>query len=585
MSILKKLQEAKTRGEVAALLDVKLAMLSFILYKKPKAALYTKFSIPKKHGGARDILAPEGNLKLLQYRLCQILQSCLDEINVANGHGESRERQGVAHGFKRFHTIMTNGRPHVARRYVFNVDLHDFFGSFNFGRVRGFFIKNKNFLLHEDVATVIAQIACHENKLPQGSPCSPVISNLISHSLDMKLVKLAASVGATYTRYADDLTFSTNNPDFPQHIALLKGTHEWVAGRGLEKIVMKEGFSLNPSKTRMQYRDSRQEVTGLTVNRKVNSPAAYRLTVRAMVNSLFKTGSFEHVHKKKGAAGDISVTKSAGEKKQLLGMLSHIDQVDLFNRRLRERNGLEPHNTSGRVALFRRFLYFYNFYALDAPLIVCEGKTDNVYLKCAIKSLASSYPKLATSDSLPKLKIRFFKYSERRAGDVIGLSGGVGGICKLLKNYHEDVREKFKAPSPKHPVIVLIDNDSGANNVYEAIAGITKKPKPAGMADFIHVTGNLYVVPTPLGRGKKKTAIEDFFDDKTLSVVLNGKTFNRNKNIDETVHYGKVPFAINVVAKNADTIDFTKFKKILDRVVKVIDDYAIKMLASSRSAS
>ncbi len=234
MSILKKLQEAKTRGQVAALLDVKPAMLSFILYKKPKATLYTKFSIPKKHGGTRDILAPEGNLKLLQHRLCQVLQDSLDEINVANGHGESRERQGVAHGFKRLHTIMTNGRPHVARRYVFNVDLHDFFGSINFGRVRGFFIKNKNFLLHEDVATVIAQIACHENKLPQGSPCSPVISNLISHSLDMKLVQLAARVGATYTRYADDLTFSTNNPDFPQYIALRKGTHEWVAGRGLE---------------------------------------------------------------------------------------------------------------------------------------------------------------------------------------------------------------------------------------------------------------------------------------------------------------------------------------------------------------
>ena len=176
----------------------------------------------------------------------------------------------------------------------------------------------------------------------------------------------------------------------------------------------------------------------------------------------------------------------------------------------------------------------------------------------------------------PVMFVRFLKYADRRTSEITELTGGVGGICKLLKNYHEDVRDKFKAPAPKHPVIVLIDNDNGANSIYGAIAGITKKPKPNGVADLIYVTGNLYVVPTPLGSAKEETAIEDFFDSKTLAMQLDGKIFSRRKNIDEATQIGKAAFALSVVAKNAETIDFKGFNPILERVVKVIDDYETK---------
>jgi RNA-directed DNA polymerase len=95
----------------------------------------------------------------------------VDEINTANNR-----KDRIAHGFKRKRSIITNARQHSNRRYVFNIDLEDFFPSINFGRVRGFFIRDKGFALNDDVATVIAQIACHEDALPQGSPCSPVVS-------------------------------------------------------------------------------------------------------------------------------------------------------------------------------------------------------------------------------------------------------------------------------------------------------------------------------------------------------------------------------------------------------------------------
>jgi hypothetical protein len=577
MSKLANLKAATSRQDLAELLGVKAGMLSYAIYKIAEANRYTRFEIPKRHGGTREILAPTVELKLIQRRLSILLQDCAAEINVAHKHAEDGTRFGISHGFKRHHNIMTNGRVHTTRRFVFNADLQDFFGMINFGRVRGFFLKDKNFALHPNVATVIAQIACFDNKLPQGSPCSPIVSNLLAHSLDIQLARLAAKNGLSYTRYADDLTFSTNKPSFPEMVASPQENHDWKPSADLERIVSNSGFRFNPSKTRLQYRDSRQEVTGLTVNRKVNVPATYRYTVRAMVDCLFKTGKFQFIYKKRDALGKVTLEiKHPGRNEQLHGMLSYIDQVDLFNHKLCIDNDREPESTAGRVELFRRFLYFDTFYAAREPIIVCEGKTDNVYLKCAIKSLAAAYPKLVETGKPPKLKVRFFKYAETRSGQITDLTGGVGGICKLLKSYDEDVNQRFKAPVSKFPVIVLIDNDKGAHGIYEVIAGITKKPKPLGLADFIHVTRNLYVVPTPFGPNKSFTAIEDFFDKPTLDTKLSGKTFSRKSKLDESSEYGKAAFARDVVAKNFGTIDFSGFQPILDRVIKVLEDYEIK---------
>lgn len=254
---------------VAKLLEVKTGMLSYVLYKQPKSELYKKFEISKKTGGVREISAPCPHLKLIQQRLAAVLVGCYSELkksNISVVKNKNHVRREVSHGFVKGRGIISNGQEHITRRFVFNADLSDFFGTINFGRVRGFFIKDKHFLLSPATATILAQIACNENKLPQGSPCSPVISNLIGHILDMRLVELAFQQGCTYTRYADDLTFSTNKLDFPTAIAVPKegDPHGWLPGSGLQNIVKKCGFSLNEKKTRLQYRDSRQEVTGLT---------------------------------------------------------------------------------------------------------------------------------------------------------------------------------------------------------------------------------------------------------------------------------------------------------------------------------
>lgn len=568
---------------VARLLEVKPGMLSYVLYKQPKLQLYKNFEISKKTGGIREISAPCPHLKLIQQRLAAILLSCSSELkgkHTTTTKNKNHVRREVSHGFTKGLGIISNSQEHITRRFVFNADLSDFFGTINFGRVRGFFIKDKNFLLSPAVATILAQIACNENKLPQGSPCSPVISNLIGHLLDMRLVEFASKQGCSYTRYADDLTFSTNKLDFPAAIAVPKegDQHGWVAGSGLLKIVQKCGFSLNEKKTRLQYRDSRQEVTGLTVNKKVNVPATYRHSVRAMANNLFRTGNFQHFVHYTDETGSAQKLRKDGHVNELIGMLSYIDQVDIYNFERDQSNGLISHGAPGRLQLYRRALYFDSFYAPIKPVIVCEGKTDNTYIKHAIRQLSSHYPTLASpplAGGQPELKIRLYKYADRRSAVVTDIGGGVGGLCHLIKHYHADVRDKFNAPRPLHPVILLIDNDLGADSIYGAISGILKIQKPKGFRPFIHLFSNLYVVPTPFGPNNKQTMIEDFFDAATQAVTLNGKTFSR-KDEDTSKHYGKAAFARDVIAKNAGSIDFNGFRPILDRLRDVLIDYTTR---------
>jgi len=170
MSRLEQLKNTSTRAEFAKLLGYKPKALSFILYKIPENEKYVEFAIPKKNGDLRVIKAPNEKLKQLQRRLTDLLNECFDEICTNNTQSKS-----LSHGFRKDHSIITNAKRHKNKRYVFNIDLQDFFPSINFGRVRGFFITNQHLKLDPKIATVIAQIACHDNELPQGSPCSPII--------------------------------------------------------------------------------------------------------------------------------------------------------------------------------------------------------------------------------------------------------------------------------------------------------------------------------------------------------------------------------------------------------------------------
>lgn len=571
MSRLATLKAATSLSDVAKLLSFKPKAVSHILYKQPAGTKYKTFQIPKRTGGQRTIKAPVDSLKLLQRRLSDLLQDCVDEINTAR---QLKDR--TAHGFKRKRSIITNARQHRHRRWVFNLDLEDFFPSINFGRVRGFLLKNRDFELHEDVATVVAQIACHENSLPQGSPCSPVISNLVAHLLDMRLVKLASEAGCTYSRYADDLTFSTNKKEFPTDIAVPSGaegaaSHLWLPGEALQKLIERTGFLINAKKTHQMYRTSRQVVTGLVVNETINVRWEYRHNVRAMVHSLVKAGQFEllGVTQKDGKA---VLEKRPGTLNELHGMLGFIDSIEVYNKT--QISNSSPEKKSSREKVYREFLLYSTFYAAKMPVIICEGQTDNVYLTHAIRSLAAEFPDLAEimPDKKIKLKVRLYKYPRSSTARLLGLQdGGSAVLSKFIGTYKREIRH-FTAPGLANPVVILYDNDSGGDSIKKTMKDVAKVIA-TGTEQFVHVLKNLYTVATPLVNGAKHSAIEDFFDGAIKATVIDGKTFNPGKDFDQDKHYGKVVFAHKVVRPKANTTDFTGFRPLLTNLAAAINKH------------
>lgn len=610
MQKLQALKAIKTKPELAKLLGIKPSIFTHSLYKIKPANQYSQFKIPKKNGGERTINAPTGKLKTIQSALSNLLLDCLDEIyqekfpkselvspSVKHSkilkikcNSAQAKQPSLSHGFERQRSIITNAMMHLGRKNVLNIDLKNFFQSFNFGRVRGFFLKNPNFKLDPHIATVIAQIACHNNELPQGSPCSPVITNLITHSLDIRLAALAVKNSCIYTRYADDITFSTREKIFPPQIMRYENGI-YLDGKKLRYEIKRAGFKINNKKTRIQYKDSRQDVTGLVVNQKPNIKKEYWRTVRAQCNSLFKTGSFSKKVDDEIVEGNIN---------ELEGQLNFIDQVDHYNR-LRQKPALNAsyqtrkeayeknkakkrrYLFNGREKTFSQFLFYRLFYANDKPTILTEGKTDNVYLITAINMLASSFPaltKVKTKDTPYELLIRFVKYSERTRF-LLELHGGTDYLKDFVKGYKTQLKQ-FTASKPVNPVIIIVDNDKGPKELLSYVANISdatiyptslKLISDIRKADFVHIFHNLYLVTTPLGAKDCQTDIEYFFKDIDRLRKYNGKCFNTVGNRDDDKDLSKDAFAQYIVKAQKKDVDFDGFKPLLNRVVQVIAHY------------
>ena len=354
--------------------------------------------------------------------------------------------------------------------------------------------------------------------------------------------------------------------------------HTWEVGDALQNIVTHTGFSINPKKTRMQYQGSRQAVTGLVVNRKVNIRTEYRRKARSLAHALFKTGSFQHVRTIPDANGLVTPTIVEGSLPQLHGILGYIDAVDCHNFEIESK--VDPRKAKialrSKEKLYRRFLMFKDFYAAKRPVIVCEGKTDNVYLVHAIRSLAAFYPKLATVDANKKiaLNIRILKTVQTSTGRVLQLDGGASFLQGFIEQYLIEI-EKFKAPGMQCAVVVVVDNDKGGDDIYNAIRTLTKKKAPKSDS-YVHIAGNLYAVLTPLKAGATKSTIEDCFADEIKKLNLGGKTFNASSKTDTAAHFGKHILS-QYIRENAAKVDFTGFAGLLDRINDAIEAHQTKI--------
>jgi hypothetical protein len=328
-------------------------------YSNPKLAKkrYTSFTIKKKSGAERTINSPVKGLKAIQKTLSFILQ-CVYEPHKA------------ATGFVREKSIVDNAKEHIGNKYVYNIDLKDFFSSVDQARVwkclqlkpfnlnnnytveqqymkwedfkkeylkteelvifykgsgrpytdtpygkiyvansfdkdkdkfillgsnllsdkKGKSLEGTLWLLNKiphksrrDISNIIASLCCIEmevermnssgewifekrNVLPQGAPTSPILTNVVCQRLDYLLSAVAIRFGLKYTRYADDITFSSMHNVYQSNSEFLKELH---------RIIAEQGFHIKKTKTRLQKDGYRKEVTGLLVNDKVNVQKRY----------------------------------------------------------------------------------------------------------------------------------------------------------------------------------------------------------------------------------------------------------------------------------------------------------------------
>ena len=234
----------------------------FTQYANPKFCEYDRyyiFKIKKKSGGERTIMAPYDTFgELLRY-FNVVLQTLFTPHTNAMGFVPGK-------------SIATGAQMHIGKNYVYNIDLKDFFHSFERKRVKWMFTQAP-FNLSEPLAFLLASLCTHPIEiegqtriiLPQGAPTSPTLTNILCYSLDKKLSGLAKRFGAAYSRYADDITFSSNKSIFKKEAFLSE----------LQRIITSQGLTINEKKTRLQEKEYRQEVTGLIVNEKVNTYRCY----------------------------------------------------------------------------------------------------------------------------------------------------------------------------------------------------------------------------------------------------------------------------------------------------------------------
>lgn len=246
---------------------IKAKQLFHFSYVVQGSRKFKTFQIRKKSGGLREINAPTYQLSVLLYLLNILLKSIYTPSSSVMGFTEGK-------------SVVDNAKMHVGHHYVFNIDLKDFFPSIPQGRVWKR-LQLPPFNFSREIAGVVAGMCCHEDKvrgknvLPQGAPTSPLLTNAVCDKLDRCMRGVARRFGLHYSRYADDMTFSS------MHNVYQEGSEFRTE---IKRIIEEQGFTMNDKKTRLLRDGRRQEVTGLTVNALVNVSRKYVSDLRWLLH-------------------------------------------------------------------------------------------------------------------------------------------------------------------------------------------------------------------------------------------------------------------------------------------------------------
>jgi RNA-directed DNA polymerase len=271
---------------------------------------YISFSIPKKKGGNRFIQSPGINLMRIQSRLNFFLQNYYHLICPEGIYGfviNPNKKVKICN-------IVDNAKIHINKKQVLNLDLKDFFPSIHAYRVKELFV-SEYFKFNDEVANALALLVTYEGKLPIGAPTSPVISNFVCLELDANLISFCNENQISFSRYADDLTFSSNE-DISKDII-----------SSLFEIINSNNFEVNHKKTRLKSYHRKQTVTGLVVNEKVNVDRKTLKMVRAMLYDALKNGVSKAAKKHFQLKNEMSKMSETYFLNRLDGYINFIGQV------------------------------------------------------------------------------------------------------------------------------------------------------------------------------------------------------------------------------------------------------------------
>ena len=544
----------EARKEVAKLINIELRVITYVLYKIGIEESYKSFEIPKKAGGTRVIDSPNKQLKRIQRQLGKkiydIHKNYIDQKRIASN---------ISHGFETGKGIITNARIHKNKKYLLNIDIANFFSSINFGRVQGYFNKSQEFMFSKEVSTIISQLVCYAKKLPQGAPTSPIISNLIFNIVDLRILSLAKKYRLSYTRYADDMSFSTNNRSFKtDYIEFIKE---------LKVLLKNSGFDINESKTRLEYYSSRQEVTGLTVNKKINARRKFIKQTRAMVDQLLKTDSFK-------------IDGVIGTQEQLEGRLAFINQLDWYNNDLESESKKNKGNKryisglNAREKQYQYFLFYKYFFKPSKPTIVTEGKTDIIHIKAALMKYSDRYPNLITKNDSGKYVFNlYFLNKTKRLKYFLGIVQNGADTMKNIWNFYNgsnncdnllkyiNNKREYRMITDVNPVILLFDNEEEPDKPLRkflkhiGMNGESNKP-------FLQLNDNLYLQKIPR-INDSDSEIEDLYSKEILNISINDKKFEKIVKDKDT--FSKDIFS-KYILEHYQEIDFSNFLPLLDSI-------------------
>ena len=252
-----------------------------------KGWYYRIYEIPKRSGGKREIMQPGRRLKAIQ---AWVLRHILDRLSVSE----------YATAFRRTHGLRSNVNPHLQNRFFLCLDIKEFFPSITFWQVRGIFGMVG---YPRRAASLLANLCTCCGRLPQGGVASPSLSNLVASPLDANIAESIGAMNIVYTRYADDMTLSSNNPSALCYVRDV-----------VERIVMRHGFQINEEKTRLLGPRCRCRVTGLVKSSSSPSFGIGRKKKReiraAMYNLMVKGRSAPEYPSEESLVGWLSFIRS-----------------------------------------------------------------------------------------------------------------------------------------------------------------------------------------------------------------------------------------------------------------------------------